>query len=325
MNQPPNPSAYPQAPQPGCWWHPNRPTGLSCARCGRPACPDCLREAAVGFQCTDCVHTGTRQQRQQHRSYQDSGMGARTIAGARPSNSVVVTTTLLAVNVLIFLITVVQAKSLFDNGNSQLSLLGQLQAYPTLGGGEWWRIFTSGFFHYGPIHIAANMFSLWMMGRALEQVFGKARYTALYFISMLGASTAVLLFDAPGRASAGASGALFGLLGAYAVIVLKLKLNPSSLLINLAINAYITFSIPNISILAHVGGLVTGALVAVAFLYAPERDRVRWQAIGAAILVVALVGLVIYRGTQIPPVDCMFQQVQGIGSDYSCFFTGAGR
>ena len=240
MNQPPNPSAYPQAPQPGCWWHPNRPTGLSCSRCGRPACPDCLREAAVGFQCTDCVHTGTQQQRQQHRSYQDAGMGARTIAGARPSNSVVVTTTLLAVNVVIFLITVVQAKSLFDNGASQLSLLGQLQAYPTLGGGEWWRIFTSGFLHYGPIHIAANMFSLWMMGRALEQVFGKARYIALYFISMLGASTAVLLFNSPGTVSAGASGALFGLMGCYAVIVLKLKLNPSSLLINLAINAYIT-------------------------------------------------------------------------------------
>jgi membrane associated rhomboid family serine protease len=317
VNQPPNPSAYPQAPQPGCWWHPNRPTGLSCARCGRPACPDCLREAAVGFQCTDCVHTGTQQQRQQHRSYQDSGMGARTIAGARPSNSVVVTTTLLAVNVLIFLITVVQAKSLFDNGNSQLSALGELWTYPTLGGGEWWRIFTSGFLHYGPIHIAANMFSLWMMGRALEQVFGRTRYLALYFISMLGASTSVLLFDAPNRPSAGASGALFGLMGCYAVIVLKLKLNPSGLLVTLAINAYITFSIPNISILAHVGGLVTGALVAVAFLYAPARNRVRWQTAGAVILVVAFIGLLVYRGAQIPSLDCQLSLVRGTES-YVC-------
>jgi membrane associated rhomboid family serine protease len=298
---------------------------LTCARCGRPACPDCLREAAVGFQCTDCVQTGTRQQRQQHRSYQDSGMGARTIAGARPSNSVVVTTTLIAVNVLIFLVTVVQAKSLFDNGNSQLSQLGQLQVFPTLGGGEWWRIFTSGFLHYGPIHIAANMFSLWMMGRALEQVFGRTRYLALYFISMLGASASVLLFASPDTRTAGASGALFGLMGCYAVIVLKLKLNPSGLLINLVINAYITFSIPGISIFAHIGGLVTGALVAVAFLYGPERNRVRWQVVGAAILVVALVGLVVYHATQIPTVGCLFQQVQGIGSVYNCYLTGAGR
>ena len=156
-------------------------------------------------------------------------------------------------------------------------------------------------------------------------MFGKARYIALYFISMLGASTAVLLFNSPGTVSAGASGALFGLMGCYAVIVLKLKLNPSSLLINLAINAYITFSIPGISILAHVGGLITGALVAVAFLYAPARDRTRWQVIGAVILVVALVGLVVYRGTQIPPVACMFQQVPRTGLDYNCFFTGAGR
>ncbi|MDT8910426.1 rhomboid family intramembrane serine protease [Amycolatopsis sp. PS_44_ISF1] len=317
MNQPPNPSAQPQLPQPGCWWHPNRPTGLSCARCGRPACPDCLREAAVGFQCTDCVHTGAQQQRRQHRDYQDSGLGARTIAGARPSNSVAVTGTLLAVNVLVFLITVVQARSLFDNGRSQLSALGELWTYPTLGGGEWWRVFTSGFLHYGPIHIAANMFSLWMIGRALEPVFGKARFTALYFVSMLGASTAVLLFDQPNRPTAGASGALFGLMGCYAVIVLKLKLNPSGLLITLAINAYITFSIPNISILAHVGGLVTGALVAFAFLYAPERNRTRWQVTGAVIVVVALVGLLLYRDAQIPSLDCRLAAVRGVPS-YFC-------
>jgi membrane associated rhomboid family serine protease len=300
VNQPPNPPAYPpQAALPGCWWHPNRPTGLSCARCGRPACPDCLREAPVGFQCTDCVHAGSQQTKQQHRQYQNSGMGTRTIAGARPTDSVVITMTLLAVNVLIYLITALQTKSLFDNGNAPLEQFGWMQPATTLAGGEWWRIFTSGFVHFGIIHIAANMFSLWMIGRALEQVFGKARYTALYFVSMFGASVAVLLFDNPLQVSGGASGALFGLLGCYAVIVVKLKLNPAGLLVTLAINAYITFSIPGISILAHVGGLITGALVAVALLYAPERNRVRWQAIGVAIIVVALLGLVVYRGVEL--------------------------
>lgn len=319
MSQPPNPSA---PALPGCWWHPNRPTGLSCARCGRPACPDCLREAPVGFQCTDCVQSGAQQQKQQHRQYQDAGMGSRTIAGARLSNSYTVTATLIAVNVVIFLVTVFQAQSLFNNDYAEVEQAGVLQTAATLGNGEWWRIFTSGFLHYGPIHIAANAFSLWMIGRALEQVFGKVRYLALYFVSMLGASTAVLLFG-DGGPTVGASGAIFGLLGSYAVITLKLRLNPTALLINLAINAYITFSIPGISIWAHVGGLVTGALVTAAMLYAPARNLVRWQAIGTVIIAVALAGLIGWRATQIPPQTCLYVQYQGHPL-YWCVPSGSG-
>ena len=315
MNQPPNPSA---PSLPGCWWHPDRATGLSCSRCGRPACPDCLREAPVGFHCTDCVHEATAQQRHQHRQYQNSGMGTRTIAGARLSESTPVTVTLVAVNVAIFLITVIQAKSLFGNNAARLEQLGDLWTYPALGGGEWWRIFTSGFLHYGPIHIAANAFSLWMIGRALEQVFGKIRFLALYFISMLGASTALLLFELPTQPSVGASGAIFGLLGAYAVIVLKLRLNPSSLLVTLAINAYITFTIPGISILAHVGGLVTGAVVTFAILYAPERNQARWQAVGLIVITVALAGLISWRSTQIPASTCDFGTNRAGTPSYVC-------
>ena len=173
MNQPPNPAAE-QAALPGCWWHPNRPTGLSCSRCGRPACPDCLREAPVGFQCTDCVHSGTQQQRRQHRGYQEAGFGQRTVFGARLSRSVLVTQAILAVNVLVFLVTVVQAGSLTNNELASLFQYGSLYGDATLGHGEWWRILTNGFLHFGPIHIAVNMFSLWMMGRSLEQVSGRA-------------------------------------------------------------------------------------------------------------------------------------------------------
>ncbi|HWD01088.1 MAG TPA: rhomboid family intramembrane serine protease [Amycolatopsis sp.] len=223
-------------------------------------------------------------------------MGQRTIAGARLTDSAPVTMTLIAINVLIYVITAVQAKSPWDNENSSIELAGVMRPVWTLAAGEWWRIFTSGFVHFGIIHIAANMFSLWMLGRALEPVFGKVRFLALYFVSMLGASTAVLLFDHPTQISGGASGALFGLLGCYAVIVVKLRLNPTGLLVTLVVNAYITFSIPGISILAHVGGLIVGALVAVALLYGPDRDKARWQAIGVTIVAVALVGLVVYRG-----------------------------
>ncbi len=318
MNQPPNAAAE-QAALPGCWWHPNRPTGLSCSRCGRPACPDCLREAPVGFQCTDCVHTGSQQQRRQHRDYQDAGFGQRTVFGARLSQSVLVTQVILAVNVLVFLVTVVQAKSLSDNDLSSLFQYGALYGDATLGHGEWWRVLTNGFLHYGPIHIAVNMFSLWMMGRSLEQVCGRGRYLALYFVSMLGASTAVLLFDDPAGfpGTAGASGALFGLMGAYAVTVLKLRLNPTGLLITLALNAFITFGIPGISIWAHAGGLVTGALVTVALLYAPQVNQTRWQAVGITIVVVALVGLLAYQGAQATPATCDFVQYRQ-GLYYTC-------
>ncbi|KDN17738.1 rhomboid family intramembrane serine protease [Amycolatopsis rifamycinica] len=320
MNQPPNPAAE-QAALPGCWWHPNRPTGLSCSRCGRPACPDCLREAPVGFQCTDCVHAGNQQQRRQHRGYQEAGLGQRTVFGARFSQSVLVTQVILAVNVLVFLVTVVQAQSL--NGNDQSSILqhGALYRAATMGHSEWWRVLTNGFLHYGPLHLAVNMFSLWMMGRSLEQVGGRGRYLALYFVSMLGASTAVLLFDTsrdlpPG--TVGASGALFGLMGAYGVTVLKLRLNPTGLIITLALNAFITFGIQNISIFGHIGGLVTGALVTVALLYAPQVNQARWQAIGIGIITVALVGLMAYRGAQAPPASaCEFLQYRE-GLYYTC-------
>ncbi|WIX86855.1 rhomboid family intramembrane serine protease [Amycolatopsis sp. DG1A-15b] len=318
MNQPPNPAAE-QAALPGCWWHPNRPTGLSCSRCGRPACPDCLREAPVGFQCTDCVHSGGQEQRRQHRGYQEAGFGQRTVFGARLSQSVLVTQVILAVNVLVFLLTVVQAGSLNDNDLSSAFQHGALYGDATLGHGEWWRILTNGFLHYGPIHIAVNMFSLWMMGRSLEQVCGRGRYLALYFVSMLGASAAVLLFGNPSGypGTAGASGALFGLMGAYAVTVLKLRLNPTGLIITLALNAFITFGIPGISIWAHAGGLVTGALVTVALLYAPEIGQVRWQAIGIAIVTVAIIGLIVYRGSQFPAESCQFVQFP-FGRYYVC-------
>lgn len=317
MSQPPNPAAEPQAALPGCWWHPNRPTGLSCSRCGRPACPDCLREAPVGFQCTDCVHSGSQQQRRQHRQHQDAGFGQRTITGARLSGSFLATQAILAVNVVVFLVTVLQARSLNDNQQSDVFQLGVLWGQATFGADEWWRLFTSGFLHYGPIHIAVNMFSLWMMGRALEPVFGKVRYLALYFVSMLGASTAVLLFDSLDGGTAGASGALFGLMGGYAVIVLKLRLNPTGLIITLALNAFITFGVANISILGHVGGLVTGALVTVAMLYAPQARQATYQAAGVAILVVAMIGLLIYKDTEVASQTCQFVQYRG-QELYSC-------
>jgi membrane associated rhomboid family serine protease len=265
------------------------------------------------------VHAGGQEQRRQHRGYQEAGFGQRTVFGARLSQSVLVTQVILAVNVLVFLLTVFQARSLTSNELSSLFQYGSLYGDATLGHGEWWRVLTNGFLHYGPIHIAVNMFSLWMMGRSLEQVCGRGRYLALYFVSMLGASAAVLLFGNPGEfpGTAGASGALFGLMGAYAVTVLKLRLNPTGLIITLALNAFITFGIPGISIYGHIGGLVTGALVTVALLYAPQANQARWQALGIAIIVVAIVGLLIYQGAPFAAETCRFVQYRE-GLYYTC-------
>lgn len=318
MSQPPNPQ-YQQAALPGCWWHPNRPTGLSCTRCERPACPDCLREASVGFHCTDCVQTGHQQDRVQQRQYRDAGYGARTIAGARPPRTAVVTPILLALNVVIFFVTVAQSGSLADNNFSSVFQFGELWNPATLAGNEWWRILTSGFLQFGLFHIAANAFSLWFMGRPLETLLGRVPFVALYFVSMLGGSAANLVFsDLDAVPVVGASGAIFGLIGCYTVIVIKLKLNPTWLLIILALNVYLTFSVPGISILGHVGGFAAGLLVTVALLYAPQKDQLKWQIGGIAIVVVALIGLIVFKDAQTLSASCELGTVRGQPS-YVCY------
>ncbi|ANN21446.1 rhomboid family intramembrane serine protease [Amycolatopsis orientalis] len=319
MSQPPNPQ-YQQAAMPGCWWHPNRPTGLSCSRCERPACPDCLREAAVGFQCTDCVQAGRQQDRVQQKQYRDAGYGARTIAGAQPPSTAVVTPVLLALNVVIFFITVAQSGSIANNNFSALFQLGELANVPTLAGDEWWRIFTSGFLQYGLLHIAGNAFSLWFVGRPLETALGRVPFVALYFVSMLGGSAANLVFtDLDALPVVGASGAIFGLIGAYAVIVIRLRLNPTWLLVMLGLNVFITFQVPGISILGHAGGFVAGLLVTFALLYAPEKNRLKWQIGGIAIIVVAMVGLVVWKDAQtISAAYCQFTSYQG-QTAYLCY------
>ncbi|MFI7122417.1 rhomboid family intramembrane serine protease [Amycolatopsis sp. NPDC049868] len=318
MSQPPNPQ-YQQAAMPGCWWHPNRPTGLSCSRCERPACPDCLREAAVGFQCTDCVQAGRQQDRAQQRQYRDAGYGSRTLAGAQPVQTAVVTPVLLALNVIIFFITVAQSGSLANNNFSDLFQYGQLWNPATLAGDEWWRILTSGFLQYGLLHIASNAFSLWFVGRPLETALGRVPFTVLYFVSLLGGSVANLVFsDLDAVPVVGASGAIFGLIGAYTVIVIKLRLNPTWLLVILGLNVFITFQVPGISILGHAGGFVAGLLVTFALLYAPDKNRLKWQLGGIAIVVVAMIGLVVWKDSQTISASCELTTSRGAPS-YACY------
>lgn len=243
---------------PVCPRHPDRVSYVSCQRCGRPVCPECQRPAAVGVHCVDCV----RQAR--------AGVpGQVTIFGgkARPGARPVVTITMIALCVLVYL----------------LELAGQpvfqMFAYsPAAGRVEPWRMLTAAFLHAGIVHLGFNMVALWFTGPFLEQALGRARFLALYLVSALGGSVAVLLLTPVQNWTGGvvgASGAVFGLFGAVAVVLVRLKRRNTQILGVIGINLVITFLVPNISWQGHLGGLVTGAAIAAVLAYAPKKIQ-RW-------------------------------------------------
>jgi membrane associated rhomboid family serine protease len=258
----------------------------------------------VGYQCIDCVQAGRRRQRDEGKRYHSAGFGARTVAGARVAERPVITPVLIALNVLVYLVTAVQARSPMDNELSPLFLDGMLWSPSIAFEGEWWRLLTSGFLHFGPIHVAVNMFSLWILGRDVELLLGKARFTAVYFVSMLGGSVAVFAFDDPGIRTAGASGAIYGLLGAILVAVLRLRLNPTQAVGIIVLNLIISVSLPGISLLGHLGGLVVGALATAAMVYAPAKGRVAWQGGALVVLLAALVVLFLWRDAELGRQVC---------------------
>ena len=279
-----------------CVRHPDRETGLRCVRCDRPVCSDCLREASVGYQCVDCVAQGSR-----------SGRRATTVAGAELTGRVVVVPVLVAINVIIFVLTVVQARSL--TGNAAAWLFQQWGLWPTaVAGGELWRLFTAGFLHFGPIHLAFNMLALWVIGRDLEQVLGSARFLVVYLVSLLGGSLVVFLFENETTMTGGASGAVFGLMGGLAVVLLRLRRSPGPALTIIALNVFISFVVPGISILGHLGGLVFGAAVTAGMVYAPQDRRMAVQAASVAALLLVVVAGVVLRDAQFGNVsDCTIE------------------
>lgn len=278
-------------PQPRCVRHPDRPTLLSCTRCGRPACPDCLRDASVGKQCVDCVAAA-----------RSTTPHARTVAGAPVRSdhpTPLITYILIGLNVLVFAITAAQSSSVMNN-QLRSGLFHDFALWPPMiaGNDEYLRLVGSGFLHFGPIHLAVNMFALWVIGRDTEIVLGRARYIAVYLLSILGGSAAVMLMQTD-AVTAGASGAVFGLMGAQAVILLRLRRSPAPVLTVVAVNVFISLTIPGISLWGHLGGLVIGAASTAAFLYGPQvlgagtdRNRVvrtGWIALGAVLVVTVLV------------------------------------
>lgn len=242
-----------------CVRHPDRPTGLRCTRCDRPACPACLREASVGMQCVDCVSAG-----------------ASTVRRGRPLRSgPVVVPALIAANVLVFVLTVIDAGSVANNASGVVFAEGAL--VPSLVAADWWRPITSGFLHIGLIHLAFNMLALWFVGRDIEIVLGRLRFSVLYGVSLLGGSAGVMLFGGADQAVAGASGAIFGLLGALVVLLRRIGQPATSVLVIIGLNVVLSVTLPGISLLGHLGGLVTGVVVAAALAH----GQGAWRSVGA--------------------------------------------
>jgi membrane associated rhomboid family serine protease len=285
----------PDAPSvPTCYRHPGRETYLSCVRCGRPACPECLREAPVGHQCVECISEGNRDTPRAATVF-----GGRLVAGAR------VTYTLVGLNLLLYLVEWVYPKII-----DYLILVGRvddgaLNQVIGVAAGQEYRLLTSAFLHepglsgFGPAHIIFNMWALVLVGPALERLLGAVRFLAVYLVSALGGAVLFYLLVPPSQPALGASGAIFGLFGAWFVVARRLRVDPRGIIGLIVINLVISFAIPDIAWQDHVGGLICGGLLTAAYAYAPRQNRALVQA-GATILVVGLlVVAVVVRNHQI--------------------------
>lgn len=267
-----------------CYRHPDRTTGIVCTRCGRPICPECMVPASVGFQCPSCVREGQASVRPLKR-----GTAVRSAAGRWGS----VTLTLIGINVAMFLVTAAAAGLGGGNplNNYDSALFTNLAQVPSLvQAGEWWRVVTAAFLHFGPIHLLFNMLALLVFGSQLEQALGRWRFLAVYVLSLLGGAITLQFFSSPHAIAAGASTAIFGLLGGFAVLMIHGRQNLRGLINLLVINLLIGF-LPGISLVGHVGGLVAGALATVVILVfrrRPAAQAVALGVLGVVLLAVAL-------------------------------------
>lgn len=279
---------------PGCYRHPDRETGIRCTRCERPICPECMVSASVGFHCPECVR--------------DGGGGGPAPAAARPRTLAGGTVTadprlftkiLIGINLAVFIAIRTNA-SLVDD----LSLVGAYQPPPFLltegvADGQYYRLVTSMFVHEQIWHIGFNMLSLWWLGGPLEAALGRARYLAVYFVSGLAGGALAYLLASPTTQTFGASGAIFGLFGATAVLMRRLNYDLRPIMALLVINLIFTFGWSSISWQAHIGGLVAGVVTGYAMVHAPRERRSLVQYGTCALVLLVIVGMTLFRTAQL--------------------------
>jgi membrane associated rhomboid family serine protease len=267
-----------------CYRHSTRETGVSCSNCGRPICPDCMTPTQVGMRCPECASQRTKVVRMRD-------------ASRVPQ----VTYALIVINVIAFLaegnisISSQPTSKIYEEG----ALIGSIRGLPGIGvaHGQWWRVVTSGFLHENLLHIGFNMYVLYILGLQLEPVLGRVKFATIYGVALLTGSLGALLVS-PHAVTVGASGAVFGIMGAFAVELRSRKLPIMSGGLGgvgglIVINLIISFTIPGISWGGHIGGLIGGALAAGVIQMG---DRYRTQALAfagcAAIAVAAFAGAI---------------------------------
>ncbi|QGV79599.1 rhomboid family intramembrane serine protease [Streptomyces ficellus] len=265
-----------QAQMPDCYRHPGVETGIRCTRCERPICHACMVDASVGFQCPQCVRDGSGT------GHSRTANQPRTIAGGRitAGHPHLVTNALIGLNVLVFVLGQI-SPALID----EMVLIGfafdsDLHRVVGVADGEWYRLATSVFLHQEIWHIAGNMLLLWLLGGTLEEELGRVRYLTLYLLSGLAGSALTYLIAAENQGSLGASGAIYGLLGASVVLMRRLKRDLRPILALVAFNLVITFARDGIAWEAHIGGLVAGVIIAYAMVGGARERRalLQWTA-----------------------------------------------
>lgn len=281
-----------------CYRHPGRQSFVLCQRCMRTVCADCQTTAPVGVICPECMKEQRKSESPaQRRARRQWGMRGRAGSAVAIGGTPIVTAVIIALTAFVGLLQLIP-------GFGELVtralwfytpyVLPQIALFPF----EPWRLLTAALVHGSFWHLGLNMLALWMIGRSLEPMLGRARFAALYVISALGGSVAVGLIS-PLTPVIGASGAVFGLMGALFVIGRHLGANVTGIVVILGINLALGF-LPGaqISWQAHVGGLVTGALVAF-ILARTRRPSQKWLQIGLlAALSVALLAAVMI----VPPM-----------------------
>jgi membrane associated rhomboid family serine protease len=290
---------------PTCYRHAGREANIRCQRCERPICTDCMRDAAVGFQCPSCVNEGARQTRQ----------GVSTYGGRRSADPALTSYVLIGLNLLVWFgvvatgwrdSTITSRLALLPEGRCEpvdvpgayyrglpeaLCTGADRHWLPGVADGAVWQLVSSAFMHVEIWHIAANMLSLYLLGPAVERVLGRARFLAVYLISGFAGSAVVYWFAEADSRTLGASGAIFGIFGAMAVLTHKVGADLRSIGALLVVNLVVTFAVPGISWQGHLGGLVGGALVTAVIVYAPKGARravVQWSALFGVTALIAL-------------------------------------
>ena len=285
----------PVAATPVCYRHPDRETWIRCQRCDRPICPDCMNSASVGFQCPTCVKEGARTTR----------TGRSPYGGSPSANPALTSIGIIAINIAVWLSIradgggtsgLVDKLALLPQDSTRFAPGGAREVIEGVAGGAYWQLGTSVFSHVDVLHIAFNMMALYFLGPQLEMILGRARFLAIYLLSGLAGSTAVMWLSNENGQTLGASGAIFGLMGALLVVGLKLRANVQQLMFWIGINVVFTVTASSyISWQGHFGGLLGGALLAALVVYAPRQNRAAYQWTGMAAFGVACAVLVAAR------------------------------